>query len=101
MSSLTVDGTLVQEVNNETLKVRVSSPDFSELKPGISIALKMVDRGDRCLGTVLALHEDQQITVLMDWDSLIEQEARVENVDQVLGGLPDRVRPIQGMDAGW
>ncbi len=51
----------------------------------------------RYRGTILAIGEDDNITVLLDRIATNEYLTEVEDLDDTLGGLPDNVPPIQGM----
>ncbi|MGH1488322.1 MAG: hypothetical protein ACRBK7_02840 [Acidimicrobiales bacterium] len=97
MAAAFVDGTLVAEVGEGLVRVRVDSPNVSELAPGTAIELTLSGDPRQYLGTILTMGGEGDITVLLDLGAITEQVASVENVDDALGGLPDDVPPIQGM----
>lgn len=88
-----VDGTLVHELGDGLLRVRVDWPGVSELAAGDPVALRLADDPDRYLGVVLAVLEDYHITVLLDRVAMTEQVMIGDESDRV----PDVIETL-GLD---
>lgn len=98
MSADVLQATLVAEVGDGLVHVRIDSPGAANLELGSAVELKIGGDARHHVGTVLAILEQGHIKVLLDPAAMTELDAQVEDLDDTLGGLPGDVPPVRGME---